>query len=489
MIPYRVSQVRQIGPARLTAGLDRYRRLDLNAHYSVHEQVPNATVDEIIGMAEEVDMRGRGGAGFPFARKIRAVADNARKSDTVVLVNAAEGEPASMKDKTLLTRAPHLVLEGALMAASALGSREVVIAVPAGELAEGSVNAAVAERGLQGYVRVAGIEERFVSGEGGALIRAVNGEPSGLPPGRKQRSSDVGVDGLPTLLSNTETYAQLAILAEIGPQAYASAGTLQEPGTTLLSVSGAVKATSVIEIAPGIPFAAVLDMCEADVGDGVLVGGYHGKWITRQAAYSATCSRQGLKEVGGELGAGIIVPLSPDTCPLGEVLRVARYLAAQSSGQCGPCRLGLPDLASALADVIEGDPDAIELVERVAGAVKGRGACFHPDGTSRFVLSALEAFNGDVQEHLLHGTCGRKVKELLPLPIKNEVDVRLVVDWTRCQGHGLCAHLVPDLVKLDTHGYPVFMDGGIPSWQRSAAQKAVEMCPALALRIGGGGDA
>ncbi len=93
---------------------------------------------------------------------------NARNSDTVVLVNAAEGEPASMKDKMLLTRKPHLVLEGALLAASALDAKEVVIATPAGELAEGSMRAAVAERGLIGYVRVAGIQERFISGEGGS---------------------------------------------------------------------------------------------------------------------------------------------------------------------------------------------------------------------------------------------------------------------------------------------------------------------------------
>jgi NADH:ubiquinone oxidoreductase subunit F (NADH-binding)/ferredoxin len=486
MIPYRVSEVRQIGPARLTAGLDRYRRLDLNTHYTVHDQLPDATVDAIIGMAEEVDLCGRGGAAFPFARKLRAVAANARDNDTVVLVNAAEGEPASMKDKMLLTRAPHLVLEGALLAASALGSREVVIAVPAGELAEGSVKAAVAERGLKDYVRVAGIPERFISGEGGALVRAVNGEPAGMPPGRRTRSSDAGVDGLPTLLSNAETYAQLAVLAELGPQVYSAVGTVQEPGTLLLSVSGSVAGSSVVEVTPGVAMAAVLDMCQASVGDGVLVGGYHGKWLTASAAYGAMVSRRGLAEAGGELGAGIVVPLSAETCPLGEVVRVANYLAAQSSGQCGPCRLGLPDLARALADLTGGDPEGLEQVRRTASAVKGRGACFHPDGTSRFVLSAIEAFADDVQEHLLRGTCGRPVKELLPLPIQHETDARLVIDWTRCQGHGLCAHVVPELVKLDHHGYPVFMDGGIPSWLRGEAQKAVEMCPALALRIGTG---
>ncbi|GIH22121.1 oxidoreductase [Acrocarpospora phusangensis] len=483
MIPYRVSKLRRMGPARLTAGLDDNRRLDLDTHYTVHRQLDGETVDGLIAMAEEVDLRGRGGAAFPFARKLRAVAAHTRTSDTVVLVNAAEGEPASMKDKMLLTRAPHLVLEGALLAASALDAKEVVIATPAGELAEGSMLAAVAERGLTGYVRVVGIQERFISGEGGALVKAVNGE-LGMPSGRKVRSSDSGVNGLPTLLSNTETFAQLALLAELGPQEYASVGTPQEPGTILLSVSGSVAAPTVVECTPGVPLAAVLDMCEASVGDGLLVGGYHGKWLSAADAYGAIVSRRGMSQSGGELGAGIIVPLGSDTCPLGETVRVAAYLAAQSAGQCGPCRMGLPSLARALAELTVGTPGALDLVQQAATAVRGRGACFHPDGTSRFVLSALDAFADDVEEHRLNGTCGRPTKEVLPLPIADASDVRLVVDWTRCQGHGLCAHLVPELVKLDHHGYPVFIDTPVPSWAKSEAQRAVEMCPALALRIG-----
>ncbi|MBO4269960.1 NADH-quinone oxidoreductase subunit I [Microbispora triticiradicis] len=480
-MPYRVSNIRRLGPSRLTAGLDEHRRLDLNAHHKYHDRLPGQTVDALISMAEEVDLRGRGGAAFPFARKLRAV--SARDGETVVLVNAAEGEPASLKDKTLLTRAPHLVLEGALLAASALGSREVVVAVGAGELAEASVTAAVAERGLTGLVRVAAIEERFISGEGGALVRAVNGE-MGLPPGRKVRSSDSGVYGLPTLLSNTETFAQLAVLAELGPEEYASVGTVQEPGTILLTVGGSVGAPAVVEVPPGVPLADVLALCEAKICDGLLLGGYHGTWMSAEAAYGTVLSRRGAKEAGGELGAGIVVVLGEDTCPLGETARVAGYLAAQSAGQCGPCRLGLPDLARAFRQLQDGDPDGPEAVRRAAAAVKGRGACFHPDGSARFVLSALDAFADDVEEHRFHGGCGRETKGVLPLPVEEARDVRLMVDWTRCQGHGLCAHLVPELVKLDHHGFPVFMDTGVPSWLLGDAQKAVEMCPALALRIG-----
>ncbi|MFB9675356.1 NADH-ubiquinone oxidoreductase-F iron-sulfur binding region domain-containing protein [Streptosporangium vulgare] len=484
MIPYRVPPVRQLGPARLTAGLEDCRRMDLAEHRDMHGTAPSMSGEELAALADEVDMRGRGGAAFPFARKVRAVMD--KKADKVVLVNAAEGEPASSKDTMLLTRTPHLVIEGALLAAGAIGAKQVVIATVEGGMGQASVAAAVEERGISAQVRVVGIVERFISGEGGALVRSVNGLV-GEPPGRKVRAVESGVNGLPTLLSNAETYAQLAVLATLGAERYADVGTAREPGTVLLTVGGSAKAPAVVEVATGTPLYAVLDACQASTGDGVLVGGYHGAWLHADAAAVATVSRQGIAEAGGQLGAGIIVPLGGETCPLGETVRVAKYLAAQSSGQCGPCRLGLPDVAQSMAELVNGSASALDELRSRAASVKGRGACFHPDGTSRFVLSALDAFPEDIEEHLLRGSCGRQVLGVLPLPPQeNEPEVKLTVDWTRCQGHGLCAQLAPDLVHLDEHGYPVFGRDTVPAQFRRMARRAVEMCPALALRVAQG---
>ncbi|GIH80957.1 NADH-quinone oxidoreductase subunit NuoF family protein [Planobispora longispora] len=481
MIPYRVPQVRRVGPARLTAGLDASRRMDLSAHRAMHGTAPKLDARELAELADAVDLRGRGGAAFPFARKLRAVA--AHRSESAVLVNAAEGEPASGKDTMLLTRTPHLVIEGALLAAGALGARRIVIAAAEGGMGHASAVAAVEERGAGDRIRVAAIPERFISGEGGALVRAVNGR-GGAPPGRKVRASDSGVDGLPTLLSNAETFAQLAVLATLGPEHYADVGTAREPGTVLLTVGGSAVAPAVVEVETGTPLPAVLEACRASPGEGVLVGGYHGAWIHPGAAAVAPVSRQGIEEAGGRLGAGIVLPLDGETCPLGETLRVARYLAAQSSGQCGPCRLGLPDVARTLADLVEGSATALDGLRRRAAGVRGRGACSHPDGTSGFVLSALAAFPDDIQEHLLRGSCGRPVLGVLPVPEREpEPEVRLTVDWTRCQGHGLCAKLAPDLVHLDEHGYPVFARDAVPPQLRRLARRAVEMCPALALRM------
>ncbi|GAA3189551.1 NADH-ubiquinone oxidoreductase-F iron-sulfur binding region domain-containing protein [Nonomuraea roseoviolacea] len=489
MIPHRAPDVLRLGPARLTAGLDHTRRLDLPAHRTLHGEPSPRDVETLIAEVNEVDMRGRGGAAFPFGRKLRAVADAAGSRECVVLVNGAEGEPASSKDAMLLIRAPHLVLDGAVLAAEALNAREVVVATARGEVAESSIAAAVAERRAAKVagaaeshipIRVVGLEERFISGEGGALVRAVNGL-EGIPPGRKKRAATSGVDGLPTLLSNTETFAQLAILAELGPEKYAEVGTSREPGTVLLTVSGGAATNAVIEAQTGTLLADVLDLCDAEPGEGVLMGGYHGAFLTPQAAVSAVISREGMKQAGADLGAGIIVPLGEATCPLGEAARVTAYLAAQSAGQCGPCRLGLPDVARQLLALVDGT-GSTDAVRRSVRAVERRGACFHPDGTAKFVLSALDAFESDIALHLEFGSCGRPVLGVLPLPEQEvEPEYRLDVDWTRCEGHGLCAHLLPEFVALDEYGFPSFKT--VPGWMAKEARRAVDMCPALALRL------
>jgi NADH:ubiquinone oxidoreductase subunit F (NADH-binding)/ferredoxin len=479
------AEVVQIGTPRLTAGLDRTFRLDLAAHLEVHGRFPRLTLRQLMTMVERVDLRGRGGAAFPLARKIKAVSEssNTDKSRTVVLVNAAEGEPASAKDAMLLIRSPHLVLGGALLAGRALRAREIVVGVASGSPAAKSILAAAAEAGLKRQLRVVEVPERFVSGEGGALVNAVNGRLP-VPPGRKTRASSSGVDGLPTLLSNAETFAQLAMLALLGPEEYNRAGPENEPGTILLTVGGSARKPAIVETPPGVPLGAILDICEANIGEGVLVGGYHGMWLPPAVAMRVGVSRLSMADAGGVLGAGIIVPLGEGTCPLGEVARVASYLAGESAGQCGPCKLGLPGVARALTALADGSGgmDALETARRSANAVRGRGACAHPDGTSRFVLSALNVFTDDVAAHVFHGSCGRPVRGVLPLE-SGQDQPRLQVDWTRCGGHGLCSQLVPELIHLDRNGYPVFLDAPVPFWLQREAQQAVEMCPTLALRL------
>ncbi|MCL2582763.1 MAG: ferredoxin [Streptosporangiales bacterium] len=484
-----VPKIMRIGAARMTAGLDRMTRIDLDAHNDIFGPLPRMSADDIIAACKQVDLRGQGGAGFPFARKLQSVVDacKKRRQPPVVVVNCTEGEPGSFKDKMLMIRSPYLILSGAALIAEALDADEIVIGVTANELANRSIEDAVnSEPGLRKMVRVVQAPEKFISGESGALVRGINGKKH-IPPGRKQRAAEKGVDDLPTLLSNASTFAQISVLALLGPARYAAVGEPDEPGTTLLSVSGSARKPAVVECPTGVPLGAALDICEAPMGDGVLIGGYHGMWVGSEAAYQAPVGRLGLESVGGTYGSGIVLPIGDGTCPLGEVSRIATYLAAESAGQCGPCKLGLPNLARAVASIVDGSGgvDALDVARRAAATANKRGACSHPDGTVRFVLSALEVFTEDLAAHVFHGSCGRPVQGILPLPAgpDNESDKKLVVDWSRCEGHGLCAHLISELIHLDSSGYPVIMNVAVPSWLEKDAMQAVAMCPNLALRL------
>ncbi|MFE7135336.1 NADH-ubiquinone oxidoreductase-F iron-sulfur binding region domain-containing protein [Streptomyces sp. NPDC057638] len=494
-----VPEVRVVGLPQLTQGFDLVERLDLSMHLKVHGPLEPLSGEVLAQLCEEISLRGRGGAGFPFGRKLRAVAKSAirRGVRPVVVVNGSEGEPACRKDTVLLNRAPHLVLDGALLAAEALGARTLAVAVTRNST-EISVRAALAERGLSDRrgqrprVRVVRTPERMVSGEASSVIRAVNGGPA-IPPGRRTRAADSGVGGAPTLLSNAETFAQLAVAARIGAHRYAHTGVGPEPGTVLLTLSGAVAHPMVVEVPTGVPLRYVLNLAGAPpVPQGVLTGGYHGTWIDATAVDETMVSRESLAGVGGSLGAGAILPIGPETCPLGEALRVAHWLAAETAGQCGPCRLGLPAAAGGLTDVLNGGgPAALEALREITQAVRGRGACKHPDGSSRFFSSTLAAFTDDLAAHVLRGGCGRETAGVLPLPLPGYADTqesipsgeRLAVDWTLCQGHGLCADIVPELIRINPDGYPSVADAIVPTHLRAGAQRAVRRCPALAMRL------
>ena len=473
-----------LGPARLTAGLDRHSCVDLRAHYAVHGPLTPQSIDQLIRLAADVALTGRGGAGFPFARKLQAVRRSVQEHGVapVVVVNATEGEPGSWKDKVLLGRAPHLILDGAALAAHALGATAIVVAIADGEPGARSIVSAVNQRRLPAATRVASLPHRFISGEGGALVRGLNGETP-VPPGIKVRASDSGVGGAPTLLSNAETYAQLAVATRLGPRRYASVGTPDEPGTVLLTVTGAAARPSVVECPTGTVLGDLLRAHGSPIGPGVLVGGFHGRWIAADVADTVRLSRAGLARAGGTLGAGVVVPLPAGTCPLGETARVVQYLADQSAGQCGPCRMGLPNLASAMVALLAGvgDPAA---VRAAAATVRGRGACHHPDGTADFAVSSLDVFADDLAAHRTARGCGRPVAGVLPLPrTVTAGSRRLQVDWTRCEGHGLCAHVAPELIQLDAHGFPTVPEIALPTALENAGRRAVARCPALALRL------
>jgi NADH:ubiquinone oxidoreductase subunit F (NADH-binding) len=366
-----------------------------------HDTQPDLTREAYIQLAEAVGLRGRGGAAFPVALKL---ADLPAKGVEAVVVNGSESEPVSRKDRLLLTLAPHLILDGATGLARALGAPHVLIAVHDAAAAT-SVREAMMERDDRLAIEVSDTPGRFVAGEARAVLSALEGGPA-VPPGRRILPTRKGYHQRPTFLSNVETFAQLAVLARLGSKGFGSTGLISEPGTQLLTIDGAVQRPGVIETPTGVPLEAVLKFAGAEPGP-VLLGGYHGRWLPRT---------DGLTLQRPDVSAGIILALGSDTCPLGEVHRVAQWLASQSAGQCGPCVFGLASVVDDFDRLLTGDPAGWHDAQRHLGLVPGRGACAHPDGSARFLASALEVFGEDVRLHLAGGSCGRLVKGVLPVP-------------------------------------------------------------------------
>ncbi len=195
---------------------------------------------------------------------------------------------------------------------------------------------------------------RFVAGEARAVLSVLEGGPA-VPPGRRVLPTRKGYHRRPTFLSNVETFAQLAVLARLGPRRFSNTGLISEPGTQLLTVDGAVQRPGVIETPTGVPLETVLQFAGAEPGP-VLLGGYHGRWLPQTDGVIAAADPR--------CPPGIILALGTDTCPLGEVHRVAQWLASQSAGQCGPCVFGLAVTGRRLRPADEGRP--VRLARRPA---------------------------------------------------------------------------------------------------------------------------
>lgn len=391
-----------IGAPRLLAGLDLVPVLDHATHVSVHGALPAPDRAALLTLLDASGLSGRGGAGFSVAAKIRGLRGRARE----VVVNGTEGEPGSRKDTALLQRAPHLVLDGALVVAAATGATRVTVAVHDAANAA-AVRAAIRQRPDAQRVRVEHLPGGFVAGEARAVLRALRGGPA-LPPGRRVHGTEQGV-----LVHNAETLAQLAVLVRLGPRRFADTGTRAEPGTTLLTVGGAVDRPGVVEVPLGTPLQIVLSAAGARQPEYVVLGGYHGSW--HRADQALLLSREAAAAAGGRFGAGVVLVLDAGTCPLGELAQVTRWLAGESAKQCGPCLFGLPALANDIDALRHGHPHAPAVAERHAAAVDGRGACAHPDGTARFVTSALHVLGGEIAHHVQYGGCGRPTLHRLPV--------------------------------------------------------------------------
>ena len=385
--------ITRLAPGQLPRVLPGERIDTLDAHlehFGPMRRGSSALIDEI----ERAGLRGHGGAGFPTATKMRAVAQRRRAS--VVVVNATEGEPMSSKDQAICALVPHLMLDGAVLAAEAVGASDVMICIDRAQASSiEHVQQALGQRRDRVAVHIRTTPTRYVAGEESALVHWLNGgdaKPTFVPP----RPFERGVGGRPTLVQNAETLSHLALVARFGANWFRSLGTPTDPGSSLVTVSGAIAHPGVYEIPLGMPLASLLRAAGGAIDDAqaVLIGGYFGTWVTAAQARQLTLDPTSLRAAGASFGCGVIFALPHDASGLAESAAVARWLAGESAGQCGPCVFGLPAIARALTALANGDrsPGLVTHLRRWVQELPGRGACKLPDGAAQFVASALATF-------------------------------------------------------------------------------------------------
>jgi NADH:ubiquinone oxidoreductase subunit F (NADH-binding) len=365
-------------------------------------------LDDADALAEQVDLSGllgRGGAAFPIGTKLRTVrAAHLRGSDTVVVANGEEGEPASVKDRWLLRNRPHLVLDGLRLAAAVAGARRAYVYVSDVAAAD-AVNTALTQLPAEVFgdteVAVVTVDPGYVAGEETAAVRRINGgqaKPTDKPP----RPFEEGVSGLPTMVSNVETLANLPFIHEHGSQAYRSVGTPMSPGTFLATITGGGRPATLYEIPHGAGVSELLQVHGVDKESvtGVLMGGYFAGLMNTDVL-DATLDHESIRRLGSGLGCGAISILTDD-CPVAVAASVMSYFDRENAGQCGSCFNGTAAMAavtSALRDGVATDEDITRL-ERWSVVLRGRGACGTLDGATNIAASLLRQFPQAVARHL-----------------------------------------------------------------------------------------
>lgn len=383
---------RPLGPARLLGAAPGGR--------GVRGPGPSGT--EIIEIAAAAGIRGRGGAGFPLGVKLRSVAGSAAPG-RYAIANAEEGEPGSVKDRFLIRERPELVVEGLLLAARAVGADRSFLYASDRPGADALDEAA---RHVPS-VEVIRVEPAYAAGEETAVVRAVGGGPA-LPVVKPPRPWQEGLHGAPTLVSNAETLAQLALAVRLGPRAYRGAGTGDSPGTFLATVSGGGRPPVLYEVPYGVP---LRELARAHLGDhaavtGVLAGGLAGGLLPA-ARLGLSLTHAAFTAAGSTLGCGGFVLLTAE-CPVEVAAGAAAFFDRENARQCGPCVRGTEAVATLLAGLMAGTagPGDAARLERLAAGLAGRGNCATPDAVSVLVGSLFRHHGALVHAHAVR-SCAR----------------------------------------------------------------------------------
>lgn len=332
-----------------------------------------------------VDIRGRGGAGFPFLRKLETARQRAIP-DLCLVVNGEEGEPGSCKDEYLMRFRPHLVIDGALCVAALIQATRVVFYVSS-RAAVASLRAALSEQTPVIPFEVLECPATYVAGEETAVVRWIDhrdARPLDKPP----RPFVSGVAGKPTLISNVETFAAVAVVFRLGVQSRSFLATV--------SVEG--KFPTLLEVPFGVRVRDLAQESGADAHGVVACGGLFGGILPANAATELTTDA--MLASGSSLGSGAFAFFSERRSVVAVAAKIASLIKASSAGQCGSCVNGAASLQKAFASLVAGGAgdSVLEDVRRWAAGMRGRGACALPDSASVLVGTLFRFFEKELNE-------------------------------------------------------------------------------------------
>jgi NADH-quinone oxidoreductase subunit F len=376
--------------------------------------------EEVIAEIESAGLRGRGGAGFLTATKWRAARD-ARADRKIVVANLMGADPTSLGDRALAEGSPHLVVEGLLIAAYAVGAAEAIIAVRrdwrlAVERLRAAIEAATAAR-LAGYL-VLGTDTSiqlsvwegsgaYVAGEETALIHALQGD-RGMPLIRPPYPAARGLWDVPTVVQNGETLAHVAWIMVHSSDAFSSVGSPRSRGTKLVTILGHVGRPGLTEVALGTPLAELLPLAGGPTGTtkALFVGGPGGGAIDAESLEMAY-DYESLEGAGAIVGSGSVLVTDTRTCMVDTARFFLDFSAREVCGKAVPCRIGTLRLVEALDRILAATPrpNDFEMLRALSAKISDTALCNLERLAPRPMLTTLERFGDEYRAHAERGEC------------------------------------------------------------------------------------
>lgn len=410
------------------------------------------TPEEVLHEVEISNLRGRGGGGFPTARKWSQV-KRQKVKDKYIVCNGDEGDPGAFMDRSVMESDPHKMLEGMILAAYVCGAKQGYIYVRAEyPLAVKRLGIAIEQAKEFGILgdRILGTDlcfdikisrgaGAFVCGEGSALTASIEGK-RGMPRVKPPRTVEHGLYDSPTVLNNVETYANIPAIVLNGGQWFRSIGPENSPGTKAFALTGNIMNTGLIEVAMGTTLREVIYDIGGGMRDGaefkaVQIGGPSGGCLTKEHL-DLPLDFDNLKKVGAMIGSGGLVVMDNHTC----MVEVARFFMSftqnESCGKCVPCREGTKRMLEILERIVagNGEPGDVELLEELAETISATALCGLGKSAAQPVLSTIKYFRDEYEAHINDKVCPTKNCQKLK---------KIYIDPALCKGCSKCARNCP----------------------------------------------